>query len=108
MAKTQDWTELTRFALSLAEASAKAILPYFRRNTPIEVKQGPIWDPVTEGDKVEAQRRLGYSVNGYGMGDLVKRVKEIAVGTLPGKIEMESNGVEQRIEELCSKASIDY
>jgi len=51
MAKTQDWTELTRFALSLAEASAKAILPYFRRNTPIEVKQGPIWDPVTEGDK---------------------------------------------------------
>lgn len=51
MTKTQDWTELTRFALSLAEASAKAILPYFRRNTPIEVKQGPIWDPVTEGDK---------------------------------------------------------
>jgi L-arabinose isomerase len=29
---------------------------------------------VTEGDKVEAQLRLGYSVNGYGMGDLVKVV----------------------------------
>jgi L-arabinose isomerase len=29
---------------------------------------------VTEGDKVEAQLRLGYSVNGYGMGDLVKYV----------------------------------
>ena len=27
---------------------------------------------VTEGDKVEAQIRLGYSVNGYGVGDLVK------------------------------------
>jgi L-arabinose isomerase len=27
---------------------------------------------VTEGDKVEAQIRLGYAVNGYGMGDLVK------------------------------------
>ena len=26
---------------------------------------------VTEGDKVEAQIRLGYSVNGYGIGDLV-------------------------------------
>jgi L-arabinose isomerase len=29
---------------------------------------------VTEGDKVEAQRRLGFSVNGYGVGDLVERV----------------------------------
>jgi L-arabinose isomerase len=29
---------------------------------------------VTEGDKVEAQIRLGYSVNGYGIGDLVKFV----------------------------------
>ena len=29
---------------------------------------------VTEGDKVEAQIRLGYSVNGYGVGDLVKCV----------------------------------
>ena len=26
---------------------------------------------VTEGDKVEAQLRLGYSVNGYGVGDIV-------------------------------------
>lgn len=51
MANTADWTELTRFALTLAEASAKAILPYFRRNTPVEVKDGPMWDPVTEGDR---------------------------------------------------------
>lgn len=29
---------------------------------------------VTEGDKVEAQIKLGYSVNGYGVGDLVKAV----------------------------------
>jgi L-arabinose isomerase len=29
---------------------------------------------VTEGDKVEAQIQLGYSVNGYGMGDLVQFV----------------------------------
>ena len=26
---------------------------------------------VTDGDKVEAQRRLGFSINGYGLGDLV-------------------------------------
>lgn len=31
---------------------------------------------VTEGDKVEAQLRLGYSVNGYGVGELVKYVQE--------------------------------
>ena len=29
---------------------------------------------VTEGDKVEAQIKLGWSVNGYGVGDLVERV----------------------------------
>jgi len=29
---------------------------------------------VTEGDKVEAQIQLGWSVNGYGVGDLVERV----------------------------------
>jgi len=32
---------------------------------------------VTEGDKVEAQIRLGYSVNGYGIGDLADRVNQI-------------------------------
>ena len=31
---------------------------------------------VTEGDKVEAQIRFGYSVHGYGVGDLVKVVDE--------------------------------
>jgi L-arabinose isomerase len=31
---------------------------------------------VTEGDKVEAQIRFGYSVNGYGVGDLVECVNE--------------------------------
>jgi L-arabinose isomerase len=32
---------------------------------------------VTEGDKVSAQMRLGYSVNGYGVGDLVRYVNEV-------------------------------
>jgi L-arabinose isomerase len=33
---------------------------------------------VTEGDKVEAQIRLGYSVNGYGIGELVKFVSSVS------------------------------
>jgi L-arabinose isomerase len=33
---------------------------------------------VTEGDKVEAQLRLGYSVNGYGVGDLVEVVNAVS------------------------------
>ena len=33
---------------------------------------------VTEGDKVEAQLRFGYSVNGYGIGDLVEYVNGIS------------------------------
>jgi len=33
---------------------------------------------VTEGDKVEAQLRFGYSVNGYGIGDLVKCINEVS------------------------------
>jgi len=32
---------------------------------------------VTEGDKVEAQIKLGYSVNGYGVGELVKFVSSV-------------------------------
>ena len=32
---------------------------------------------VTEGDKVEAEIRLGYSVNGYGIGDLVSSVNKV-------------------------------
>ena len=33
---------------------------------------------VTEGDKVAAEIAFGYSVNGYGMGDLVKWIKEVS------------------------------
>jgi len=33
---------------------------------------------VTEGDKVEAQIKMGFSVNGYGVGDLVKVINEVA------------------------------
>ncbi len=32
---------------------------------------------VTEGDKVDAQVKLGYSVNGYGVGELVQRMRQV-------------------------------
>ena len=37
---------------------------------------------VTEGDKVEAQRRFGYAVNGYGVGELVGRVRQVGDGQI--------------------------
>jgi L-arabinose isomerase len=40
---------------------------------------------VTEGDKVEAELQFGYSVNGYGIGDVVKYIKGVsdaAIGKL--------------------------
>ena len=37
---------------------------------------------VTEGDKVAAQRRFGYAVNGYGVGDLVAAVDAVETGEL--------------------------
>jgi L-arabinose isomerase len=43
---------------------------------------------VTEGDKVAAQLRLGYSVNGYGVGDLVAVMKEISDGEVDQLIEL--------------------
>src|SRR5215471_4734696 len=45
---------------------------------------------VTEGDKVEAQARLGYSVSGYGMGDLIcsiNQVSESEVEALAGEYD---------------------
>jgi L-arabinose isomerase len=32
---------------------------------------------VTEGDKVEAQRRFGYAVNGYGVGEVVQAIAQV-------------------------------
>jgi myo-inositol-1(or 4)-monophosphatase len=51
MSRNPDWQDLTRFAIALARASAAEILPWFRRNAAIDVKEGPVWDPVTEGDR---------------------------------------------------------
>ena len=48
---------------------------------------------VTEGDKVEAELRFGYSVNGYGVGDLVARVNAVP---------------DVRIDELCAEYASSY
>ena len=37
---------------------------------------------VTEGDKVEAQIRFGYAVNGYGIGDLVHYVNQVGASEI--------------------------
>lgn len=42
---------------------------------------------VTEGDKVEAQRQFGYDVYGYGVGDLVKHVKEASAEDVDQLVE---------------------
>ncbi|SDD38088.1 L-arabinose isomerase [Paenibacillus sp. UNCCL117] len=42
---------------------------------------------VTEGDKVEAQIRLGWSVNGYGVGDLARRVDAVAEDAIDRLLE---------------------
>jgi myo-inositol-1(or 4)-monophosphatase len=51
MPSSVDWNELTAFALELADAAAERVLPYFRRANRIDVKEGAVWDPVTEADR---------------------------------------------------------
>ncbi len=50
---TPDWSELSGFALHLAEVSAAAILPWFRQPLVVDNKQAGTagFDPVTEGDR---------------------------------------------------------
>jgi L-arabinose isomerase len=47
---------------------------------------------VTEGDKVEAQIKFGWSINGYGIGDLVNRINNVS--------DSEINNLMQEYEEL--------
>ncbi len=43
---------------------------------------------VTEGDKVEAQLRLGYSVNGFGIGDLVSEINKVGVKAIENQLNV--------------------
>ncbi len=42
---------------------------------------------VTDGDKVEAELRFGYSVNTYGVGDLVKAINEVTTAETEALLE---------------------
>ena len=42
---------------------------------------------VTEGDKVAAQAQFGYSVNGFGVGDLVAVVNQVTDGEIEGLVD---------------------
>ena len=43
---------------------------------------------VTEGDKVEAQIKLGWSINGYGVGDLVEVIKTVKDGEIDDLVKV--------------------
>jgi myo-inositol-1(or 4)-monophosphatase len=43
--------QLQAFSLTLAEVAGAAILPHFRKATPVDNKLSQGWDPVTAGDK---------------------------------------------------------
>ena len=51
MTTNSEIEDLTQFALELAAASAKIILPQFRKNIGIDNKLATGWDPVTEADR---------------------------------------------------------
>ncbi len=71
---------------------------------------------VTEGDKVEAQRRMGYAVYGYGVGDLVQEVDQVSNAEIDNLIdayhdqyvvvpELHRGGA--KYESLCQGARIE-
>ncbi|HEY6056776.1 MAG TPA: L-arabinose isomerase [Candidatus Limnocylindrales bacterium] len=71
---------------------------------------------VTEGDKVEAQIRLGVTVNGYGVGDLVEAIRDVpdreidaVVGVYDAAYELapELRAGGARRESLCEAARIE-
>ncbi len=49
---------------------------------------------VTEGDKVEAELRFGFSVNGYGVGDLVAVMKKVGDGEIDSLVSTYENEYE--------------
>ncbi|MBS4204885.1 L-arabinose isomerase [Lederbergia citrea] len=66
---------------------------------------------VTEGDKVEAQIQLGWTVNGYGIGDLVQRMNDISeqeVNQLMVEYEEKYDIVEEGQSEGAVRDSIRY
>jgi L-arabinose isomerase len=64
---------------------------------------------VTEGDKVEAQLRLGYSVNGYGVGELVQFVEQVTDSEIDKRVAeyLETYQVSQKVRESARQGLRD-
>jgi L-arabinose isomerase len=71
---------------------------------------------VTEGDKVEAQIQFGYSVNGYGVGDLVAHTEEVSTDEIDQLLDeygekylvtKEAQKSGSKHEALCEAARIE-
>jgi len=65
---------------------------------------------VTEGDKVEAQLRLGFSVDGYGIGELANRMRDVAdadVERLVSEYDEQYAVVDVPAGALCDAARIE-
>ncbi len=71
---------------------------------------------VTEGDKVEAELKFGYSVNTYGIGDLVKVINETSDGEIERltdeyedlyNVQVDLRKGNSRYKELCEAAKIE-
>ena len=58
---------------------------------------------VTEGDKVSAQINLGYSVYGFGVGDLVKYVNEVSPGEVTNLLDEYSSAYKMTREVATSE-----
>jgi L-arabinose isomerase len=54
---------------------------------------------VTEGDKVAAQRQFGYSVNGYGVGDLVAAVRQVSDAEADAVVKQYREQYEVKVDE---------
>lgn len=54
---------------------------------------------VTEGDKVEAQMRLGVSVSGFGVGDLVAKVEKVSDAKVKKLIEEYKSAYKMKVKE---------
>jgi L-arabinose isomerase len=66
---------------------------------------------VTEGDKVEAQIQFGYSVNGYGMGDLLAYVQKVSDKQIKDLVAEYKKSYTIRagadMENICEQARIE-
>ncbi len=57
---------------------------------------------VTEGDKVEAERKLGWSVNTWGVGDVIARVNAVTEAQIDAKMAEYAEKYDLRTDHLAS------